>query len=167
MSNSPSSFKVDLETATLSATSRVAYDYWLEKRGGACFPPTSALDPLEIPREVLTNFTVIEVLEPGPRFLVRLTGAAVREAAGRDYTGQMVDQMPGAEEVGERFAWCVHHRKPYCVRSRLTWSTNDFRNYEALVLPFGEPGGPVRKLASVIALVNANDGPDHGSVSRL
>lgn len=161
MLNPPPKFIVDLDKAALSETSRVVYEYWTLKRGNAPFPSTSALDPLEIPKQVLVNFTVIEVLDPGPRFLVRLTGSKVREAAGQDYTGQMVDQMPGAEEVVERFTWCVRHRKPYCARSRLSWSANDFRIYEALVLPFGGPDGRVSKLASVIDIIKATDSADH------
>ena len=72
MSNFPSSFKVDLETATLTVTSRVAYDYWLEKRGGACFPPTNALDPLEIP----------------PFHVLRMKGEQVPADAARRLTPQ-------------------------------------------------------------------------------
>lgn len=142
-------------------SNQLVYRYWQEARGRDPLPRASALDPLKIPRRVLANFTVIEVIVPGPRFLVRLTGSIIRDAAGQDYTGQMVDQMPGAVEVVERFKWCVLNRRPYCARSPLNWSENDFRNYEALVLPFGEPEGRIEKLASVIHFFPMPGPPDH------
>jgi hypothetical protein len=97
---------------------------------------------------------VVEVINPGPKFRVRLTESRVGDVAGRDYTGKMVDQIPGAAEVLERFTWCVLNRKPYCARSRLNWSSNDFLEYEALVLPFGDPDRGIEKLAAVIHFPN-------------
>lgn len=149
----PGASSQNLDIENLSDTTRLAYEYWIEARGKREIPLIDTLDPLKIPRRILANFTVVEVLMPGPRFLVRLTGSAVRDAAGQDYTGRMVHQMPGAEEVVERFTWCVTHGRPYSKRAALTWSSNDFRNYEALVLPFVDSKGRVAKLASVIHIL--------------
>lgn len=150
LTQTPSDFIGNVDSEYLSATTRLAYDYWLEVRGDLSLPLIESLDPLRIPKRILANFTVVEVLDPGPRFLVRLTGSAVRDAAGEDYTGRMVDRIPGAEAVVERFTWCVRNRAPYSARAPLAWSSNDFRDYEALVLPFVDAEGRVAKLASVI-----------------
>lgn len=146
----PPKIITDLDSVVLSETNQTVYDYWVNARGQDPIPPTAALDPVKLPKWVLPNFTVVEVINPGPKFRVRLTGSRARDVAGQDYTGQMVDQMPGAREVLERFTWCVLNLKPYCARSRLNWSSNDFLEYEALVLPFGDPDGGIEKLASVI-----------------
>lgn len=135
---------------TLCPINRMVHDYWISAKGDHPFPPLSALDPVELPRPALPYFTVVEVVEPGPRFLVRLIGTEVHAAAGQDHTGRMVDEMPGAEDVVRRFTWCVRARRPYCVCSKLLWSINNFRQYEALVLPFGPSGGRIEKLASVV-----------------
>lgn len=152
-----SQFITNLDSITLSDTNRKIYDYWLKACGIDPIPRAQALAPVLMPRDVLGYFTVIEVIDPGPQFIVRLTGSQVRDAAGQDYTGQMVDQMPGAESVLEQFKWCVLNRRPYCARSKLHWSANDFRHYEALVLPFGEPDGRIEKIASVIYFSNETD----------
>jgi len=150
LTKTPSDFIGHVDSAYLSDTTRLAYDYWLGVRGEQELPLIDSLDPLRIPKRILANFTVVEVLDPGPRFLVRLTGSAVRDAAGQDYTGRMVERIPRAEAVVERFTWCVRNQAPYSARAPMAWSSNDFRDYEALVLPFMDARGRVAKLASVI-----------------
>jgi hypothetical protein len=51
------------------------------------------IDPIEIPRKVLPNLQVIEVIDGGARFRYRLVGTALVEAYGKDFTGRIADEL--------------------------------------------------------------------------
>jgi hypothetical protein len=67
--------------------------YWLAKRRNRAMPRRAEIDPTEIPRKVLPNLQIIEVLDGGARFRYRLVGTALVEAYGRDFTGRIADEL--------------------------------------------------------------------------
>jgi hypothetical protein len=71
--------------------------YWTEKRGGRPVPRKRDIDPIEIPRGVLPNLQLIDVIDGGARFRYRLIGTATVEAYGEDFTGRYPDEMFPAE----------------------------------------------------------------------
>lgn len=74
-----------------------ALSYWMGKRGGRSAPCKRDIDPIEIPRKILPNLQLIDVIDGGARFRYRLIGTATVEAYGEDFTGRYPDEMFPAE----------------------------------------------------------------------
>jgi hypothetical protein len=70
-----------------------ALAYWIEKRGNRLMPSRRDIDPTEIPRKVLPNLQLIDVIDGGARFRYRLIGTATVDAYGEDFTGRYADEM--------------------------------------------------------------------------
>ena len=70
-----------------------ALTYWLGKRGGRAMPRKRDIDPVEIPRKILPNLQIIEVIGGGARFRYRLVGTALVEAYGMDFSGRIADEL--------------------------------------------------------------------------
>ena len=70
-----------------------ALAYWIGKRGNRAMPRKADIDPTEIPRKILPNLQIIEVIDGGARFRYRLIGTALVEAWGRDFSGRIVDEL--------------------------------------------------------------------------
>jgi len=70
-----------------------ALAYWVDKRGARSMPCKRDIDPIDIPRNVLPNLQIIEVIDGGARFRFRLVGTASVDAYGRDYTGRYADEI--------------------------------------------------------------------------
>jgi hypothetical protein len=70
-----------------------ALAYWIEKRGNRLMPSRRDIDPIEIPRKILPNLQIIDVVDGGARFRYRLIGTATVEAYGEDFTGRYPDEM--------------------------------------------------------------------------
>jgi hypothetical protein len=70
-----------------------ALAYWTEKRGTRLMPSRRDIDPVEIPRKILPNFQIIDVVDGGARFRYRLIGTATVDAYGEDFTGRYPDEI--------------------------------------------------------------------------
>jgi hypothetical protein len=70
-----------------------ALSYWMSKRGGRSMAGKRDIDPLEIPRGVLANVQLIDVIDGGARYRYRLIGTATVDAYGEDFTGRYPDEM--------------------------------------------------------------------------
>lgn len=73
---------------------RQLYHYWSELRGDRAGPARCDVDPVHIPREILPDLLLTEVVrgDGGRRYRFRLVGSRVVELAGRDPTRQFLDE---------------------------------------------------------------------------
>jgi hypothetical protein len=71
----------------------VVLAYWDQKRGTRLMPCKRDIDPIEIPRRLLPNLQLIDVIDGGERFRYRLVGTASVDAYGSDYTGKYPEEM--------------------------------------------------------------------------
>ena len=117
------------------------YHYWLTTRGDQPLPSAARIDPLALPPRSLSKLMLIGVEQKADDvdFLIRLEGTDVVETVGESNRGRSLDTVPHMRGQIARCQWLVAHRRPYYVSSPLTWSTRDFRHYDALALPFGDP----------------------------
>ena len=122
------------------------FAYWKELCGTRKMPLASELDAVAMPRQALPYLGLFDVLGPpeAPRFRVRVMGTQASEQAAQDYTGQYVDEIPGAEGVHQRFASALHHRRPYYAAMQLTWSQRDYKRYQVVVCPLADDADPSR-----------------------
>tara|TARA_R110002012_G_scaffold12277_4_gene54871 strand:- start:735 stop:1349 length:615 start_codon:yes stop_codon:yes gene_type:complete len=132
-----SDFNADFSAKDLASDAqRAMYDYWLETRGSAAFPPKSALDPVEFPRQSLSSLTVLEPIGDDD-FRIRIVGTRVRAAVGKDNTGQLISQIAGAEEALEHLRACTEAPTALFCSGRAAWAFRHQKFYTSLMLPFG------------------------------
>jgi hypothetical protein len=125
---------------------RSAWKFWVEARGEARLPPVSAINPRRMPRALIPNISVIAIEDGPKRFLIRLVGNAVTTATGQNLAGRYAEDIKGGERTVQRFEACLASREPYYYEGNLTFAVHDFRLYKALVMPFGDEDGTVRRL---------------------
>jgi hypothetical protein len=112
--------------------------YWETKRRGRRAPSRRDLDPpFEIRRHIAHLF-MLDVVEPGPRFRIRLVGTEVTRAVGGDHTGRFLDAVsPSDHYAGLRqeiddvvFNFVLRYRV-----SDMGWQGRRFVRYHRLMMP--------------------------------
>lgn len=158
MSEPPGKLQIDFSRDCLKHDyARVLLDYWHEARGLAAMPPLSAIDPTRLPRACLPYISVLDVEQAPLRLRSRLAGSALVDQLGVNQTGHYLDEYPGMTAQIERMAWCVREQRPYLVEDELTFGPNDYKRYQVLVLPFGDPGCGVQRLVGVFCFMEGFD----------
>lgn len=131
----------------------LTYRYWRALRGARIAPTRADIDPVEIPRTVLPDLMLTEVVRDGGtrRYRYRLVGSRIADLAGWDPTWQFVDTA-----LPKAFGYCdyilglydalVARRQP--LYSRSSYVTADpsrppKRETHRLMLPVVEPDGAV------------------------
>lgn len=143
----------ELSADDLSSDAQKAmFEYWQKARGKGQLPPKTALDPVEFPRGALPVLAVVEPAEDDD-FRVRITGTGIRAATGRDFTGEMVRGLDGAEPAHERLLWCRDTARPDFVTGTAKWAEKDGKYFSALLMPFGAPG-QVERIVLVFNFTN-------------
>ena len=122
------------------------YTYWLERKYNRSIPRAEFADPDRMPKEVFRHVGVMNVEHDPFRFFIRLSGPAVAEATGVDFTGKYVDELSGVGHALGRFKWCVDNAKPYYFSGDVTWADVNFKNYSVLALPFGDEDNVVSNI---------------------
>lgn len=69
---------------------RRMWEYWDALRGDRLMPARQDIDPLDMPRDLLSGILLTEVLAEEPWLRYRLVGTAQAALRGRDPTGQPV-----------------------------------------------------------------------------
>lgn len=133
---------------------RALFDYWCEARGAARIAPVSAIDPMRMPRACLPYISVLDVEHEPLRLRSRLSGTALVEQLGMNQTGNYLDEIPGTTAQLGRMEWCVRTQRPYIVEDDITFAPKDFKRYQILVLPFGDPAVGVQRLVGVFCFLN-------------
>lgn len=87
--------------------------FWRAKAPPGGLPPKSAMDPIEMWRW-LGYLSIVEVVDGGADYRVRLHGPQVAAAAGIDLTGRNVSHYPGERRVAmrESYQLAVESRAP-------------------------------------------------------
>lgn len=161
MTDPPDKFAADFAPADLRENyMRALYDYWRAARGEALMPPVSAIDPMQLPRTCLPYLAVLDVVQSPLRLRSRLNGTALVQQLGVDQTGRWLDELPGIGPQLARMEWCVRERRPYIAESGVTFAPHDYKRYQILVLPFGDPDHGVLRLVCVFAFL---DGGEHAT----
>ena len=129
-----------------------AYEFWLHRHTGAVLPHYACLDPVHMPTSILRWLGILEPIDQGRDFLIRLAGTSLVDVFKTDLTNTLVSTLPDSDEGKERLRWCVANRKPYVSNQSLTWvSGRDHIDYHALALPFVDDDGQVVRVMMVFA----------------
>lgn len=94
---------------------RICYDYWLSKRAGRFAPAWRDLHLVDLPAELISFLSVVDVLENGEVFRYRFFGTGHGRYHWADYTGKTTDDIE-PPEIGRMVHWeyteVVHRRVP-------------------------------------------------------
>ena len=134
------------------------YRYWSALKGTRNAPSRAEIDPVDIPRDVLPDLLLTEVLRPdgGRRYRFRLVGSRVTELAGRDPSRQFLDEaLPTAfgyrDYIIRLYDTIDDIRQPlYSCSSYITFDTSQApeRGTHRLMLPLLDDAG---RLTHVLA----------------
>lgn len=119
-------------------------DLWNERRGDAPWPYRAAITPRDM-RRYLDRIQLLEVLDEGSDFLMRLQGSAFMALSGYDNTNRRLSEHP-MPKLGQRMARICKHvlenKQP--VRTIAEFPSQEKKiasmHVEAVWIPLGSPG---------------------------
>ena len=112
--------------------------YWATKRQGRRAPSRRDLDPPFEIRAHLAHLFMLDVVEPGPRFRIRLVGTEVTRIVGADHTGRFLDEVSPADHFAElrrEIEDVVLNFVPRYRVSDMGWQGRRFVRYHRLMMP--------------------------------
>lgn len=137
----------DLATGLIHPVLRQLYAYWDDKRAGRIGPTRAEIDPVDF-RYAIGWTALVDVVDDGASFDIRIWGGNMSAISPNDYTGRsstdFADRQIGPEIVAN-FRWVVEKRRPLSVLRDRTTATRHYR-YESMALPLSEDGKTVTQL---------------------
>jgi hypothetical protein len=112
--------------------------YWEAKRQGRRAPSRRDLDPPFEIRAYIAHLFMLDVVEPGPRFRVRLVGTEVTRAIGGDHTGRFLDAVSPSDHYAELRQEIEDVVFNFVLRYRVSdigWQGRRFARYHRLMMP--------------------------------
>jgi len=130
-----------------------ALAYWMQKRGDRLMPSRRDIDPTEIPRKILPNLQLIDVVDGGARFRYRLVGTATVEAYGKDFTGQHPDEIfsPDLRNfLHDTFCRVCRSQAPLYLRNRYITARNLQLFSARIYMPLSDDAAEVSHIFGVL-----------------
>lgn len=130
----------------------VFFRYWDGARGGKPMPTRGDVDPVDMPKHLLPNLFLVEVVDGGWRFKFRLAGSESTMAAGRSMTGRHVDEVnPNkayAEYVSNLYRRVMERRRPVLSVSNFGLPDQEHRVTQRIMCPLSPDGETVTMVIS-------------------
>jgi hypothetical protein len=126
---------------------REVFDYWLSLRAGRMLPSRRDLRPSSLLKRLPTISLVdvqSDVAGEGPAFRFRLFGTGLRDAIGRELTGQTFDGMP--DEWASMHSQVLQTRRPAFGFAAMTWRGRPHMVQAWLRLPMADDGETVNMI---------------------
>lgn len=126
---------------------RQLHAYWDEKRAGRIGPTRAEIDPVDF-RSAIGWTALVDVVDGGASFNVRLWGGNMSAISPNDYTGRTSADFVDREiapAIVDNFRWVVENRRPLSMPRDRTTATRHYR-YESMALPLSEDGEKVTQL---------------------
>ena len=114
------------------------YDYWLTLAGDEV-PAFSLFDPAALPAAVLGYLTLLDVIDGGSTFRVRLVGAGTASAVGYNAAGSSLGDADAGdieEAAVARYRAVITHRRPVADIVAYTIPHGPSFKTRILTLPF-------------------------------
>ena len=128
------------------------FEYWRGKCRDSGLPQPSDIDPAGIPPSILPYLTLLDVIDGGRTFRVRLVGTASAAAVGGDYTGRYLDEtMSGdvLEAALDRYRAATVQRRPVLGHADYVMVGGDRVRNLLMTLPLSTDGAIVDRLLGV------------------
>ncbi len=124
-----------------TAGPKAVFSLWQEKKGNREFPLKSDLHPALMTR-YLSHIYIVDILDGGKDYRIRLFGSAVADMLGKDYTGTLLSETP--EELdwrGEIYGLCLKRRAPVFYLFELAPFGREAVVTENALLPLADSDG--------------------------
>jgi hypothetical protein len=109
-------------------------------------PRRRDIDPVEIPRRLLPNLQITELVDGGKRIRYRLAGTAIVEAYGAELTGKYFDEVFSSKRlryVKANYQIICHEKRPIFVCNRYHSARDVHLICTRVVMPLSEDGANV------------------------
>lgn len=130
---------------------RRLYNYWDGLRGSRICPSRREVDPIDI-RFILGSLSLIDVLDCGADFRIRLHGTELARRSGRELTGMRVSDLPDdgfRQGAVAAFRQVAEMREPVRLRSERLLDNRPVP-FECLVLPLSDDALTVDTLLNAL-----------------
>lgn len=127
---------------------RKVYDYWAGKKSAGRLPSRREIDPVDI-YDCLSWLMILEAVEGGRDFRIRLAGSQIEEAHDRPLKGLMVGDLGSGDELAsvlERFRGVMTTKTPNFHSGSLSMVGRAFIEFDRVALPLAEDGETVSHL---------------------
>ena len=150
----------DTDDARLAALAEIAgdsglaavLDYWNRQSREGTPPRPRDIDPVFLPPATLPHVTLLDVLEGGEAFRIRLVGTANVAAAGRDFTGERLEAAMSGDLLAAtlaRYRAAVVHRRPVLGHTEYAMPDGSHIRNLLLTLPLSSDGRDVDRLLGI------------------
>jgi hypothetical protein len=129
--------------------------HWETLAGGREMPHWREFRPGDV-SWLLGRLYLVDVIDGGADYRIRLSGTLLKEIYGEDREGQRFDLLPdGAltRTLRENFAQVVLTRRPLYETGRLSWPDGSCIGIERLLLPFSGEGD---RLCTILGAVQCD-----------
>ena len=126
------------------------YEYWLSLPRKSDIPDRGDIDPTQMPRNILANVALLEILDDGLDALVRLAGQQFDEHFGMSLKGKRASYLVQGDYrdyILSHYRKLVEERKPIYSESAFRWDDGGHMRTRRLMMPLSN-GDP-----SVVAMV--------------
>lgn len=123
---------------------QACFEFWRGCRQGEHPPLKARIDPVAMPRQILPNLFLYELV--GHRFRCRLAGTAIVAAFDDDPTGRYLDDMVSADAVDGRtrlFTGVIERAVPVVYGGQLARTGRSVLSFKRLLLPVSTTGASV------------------------
>jgi hypothetical protein len=130
----------------------VVYEYWCTLTGDHDVPAFGRLDPVDLSPAVLPYVTLLDVIDGGRLFRVRLVGTGTTDAFGREATGTDLDEAAAGHILTaalERYRTVLAHRRPVLDIVEYTVSQGPTFKTRHLTVPFSTKAPLIDRLLGV------------------
>lgn len=127
---------------------RKVYDYWADKSVAGRLPSRRDIDPVDI-YDCLSWLMILEAVEGGRDFRIRLAGSHIEEAHDRPLKGLMVGDLGAGSEMAQvldRFRNALATKAPNFHSGSLSMVGRAFIEFDRVALPLAEDGETVTHL---------------------
>lgn len=125
---------------------RDCFAFWLARRNGERPATKRDIDPTQLPRAIMPSLFLYE-LTADDRFRCRLAGSAIRQAFGKEPTGQFLDEIINSAGAANRvalFRATLERELPVIYGGSLAEGDKLWMPFKRLLLPVTDDRGSSR-----------------------
>lgn len=140
--------------APQSDYTQALFALWMELKGGADMPSKADFKP-ERMRAYLPNIYIVDIIDGGADYRLRLIGTALTQMVGRDMTGCLLSEVPETRWRAQIYTHVIRERAPVAYLSRLGRPGGHEVTTENIVLPATGLDGTFSELICASVLVGS------------
>jgi len=139
---------------------RRLHDEWLVNRSSKTFPTSVSIDLLDYAEDA-ARWSILDVIDGGEAFYVRMCGSQIVALVGVDFTGQRLSrdlsELPGIaiqNRIGTMFRTVIDRSGPIVFGPKTSSvEGKEFITLNSICLPFSDDGKSVTRIIHALAIV--------------